>query len=242
MTQFLWNLLGFGTYSREIVSVLHCSLSLVSGIKFLARWKSHRAQSTWSKMSDTVLRFWAFDTWRGWVHAAPGHGSVSAAPPFSSFTLLQWSTGPGRALLIPTTYRTLPHPELGSKYLKSCLWHSVRTQSIALWLKLIILSNFPVSEDALFVLVPFSRIKDQYYGIPRWAHQVFFFFLKSTLQSLSFCWNRNCLTSPLKSPTSLVFFLKSCLADRDYVHFNLMILFSFQMESPVRNLTGESHP
>lgn len=81
--------------------------------------------------------------------------------------------------------------------------------------KLIILSNFPVSEDALFVLVPFCRIKDQYYRIPRWAHQVFFFFLKSSLQSLFLCWNRNCLTSPLKSPTSLVFFIKSCLADRD---------------------------
>lgn len=109
----------------------------------------------------------------------------------------------------------------------------------ALWLKPIILSNFPFSEDALFVLVPFCGIRDQYYGFPGPAHQVFFFF-KSVCEGLPFDETEIASTFPTKSSTIPVFF-KSCLADRDNVHLGLMILFYFQMESPVGQHTDESH-
>lgn len=92
LTQVLWKHLGFCTTVRQCLS---CPPSLSGVLSFLVLKEpdeSHTGLWTWSRMSDTVLWLLPFDTWWWgwwWVHAAPGHGSISAAPPFSSFTLLQ---------------------------------------------------------------------------------------------------------------------------------------------------------
>lgn len=104
---------------------------------------------------------------------------------------------------------------------------------------LIILSNFPDSGDALFVLELFCGIKDRYYGFPGRVHQVFFFFNPSC-KGLPFDETEIASTFPTILSTSLVFF-KSSFTDRDNVHLNLMIFFSFQMESTVGQLCDESH-
>lgn len=150
---------------------------------------------TWNRMCDTMLRLLAFDTWwwRGRVPAARGHGSISAAPLFSSFTLLQRPTGPGEWSSSPTT--TCP----------ALITPGVTIQIInALWQKIIILCNFPVSEDELFVPVLFGRFKDQCYGFLQQAHQVYlsFLFFKSRL---GLWWYWNCLHLPQKkNPSAIV--------------------------------------
>lgn len=85
----------------EAVFFLDCPLPL--SVVQKKSDKSHTGH-TWNRISDTVLQSLAFDTsgWKWWVHVALGHDSVSAAPPFSSFSLV-WRFWPQGPLLICVT-------------------------------------------------------------------------------------------------------------------------------------------
>lgn len=174
--------LGFDAYKIETASVLHCPPSLSSVTKFLVLKEPDESHTgltglcTWSRMSDTVLRLLAFDTWLWWwrVHAAPGPWlNLSSTSLFIFYTPAEIHL-PQRPLLIPTTCPASPGVTI--KTLQNLILALSPSIINVHRLNLIILSIIPFSEDALFVLVPFCGIKDQYYGFSRRAQQVFFFF------------------------------------------------------------------
>lgn len=181
--QILWDFVP--TVLRQYLScTATSSLCLVSIIKCLvlkgARWKSHRAHSTLHLKQNVWYCVKVFGLWhmtsamvstccsRIWLN-------LSSSSFFIFYTPVKLHCGSRDHS--SSSLPVLPYQELESKHFKSLLWQ--RLSSInALWLQLIALPDFPVSKGALFVLVLFCGIEDQYYRFPRWAHKFFFFSFK----------------------------------------------------------------
>lgn len=141
----------------EAVFFLYCPLPL--SVVQKKSDKSHTGH-TWNRISDTVLQSLAFDTsgWKWWVHVALVHDSVSAALPFSSFSLVRRFRPQGPLLICVTR----SYAQSTSVTLALCVfWH------------MLIIFFFQFFCFCRFSVVPLQGIKDQYYGFSGWAFWVF---------------------------------------------------------------------